>query len=163
MRCEGHACSTLNRFISQVIGVKRSWATREQIEVFWFPHTTGQACVQARGRVEWRWSAALFSTEASAPRRAGRGLIVAILRGAGWTEVIFLNAAAIAGLSGCARRAKVAVARPNPLPGLVPVRAETDRIFRLTVCLRPFRAAGPWLEVERVGDKTVVHNYGHGE
>ncbi len=89
-------------------------------------------------------------------------MIVAILRGAGWTEVIFLNAAAIAGLSGCARRAKVAVARPNPLPGLVPVRAETDRIFRLTVCLRPFRAAGPRLEVERVGDKTVVHNYGHG-
>src|SRR5262249_38295661 len=25
-----------------------------------------------------------------------------------------------------------------------------------------FRAAGPRLDVERVGDKTVVHNYGHG-
>jgi len=43
-----------------------------------------------------------------------------------------------------------------------PIRAETDRIFRVTVCLRPFRAAGPRLDVERVGDKTVVHNYGHG-
>ncbi len=74
----------------------------------------------------------------------------------------FLSAAAFAGLSGCAHRAKVAVATPNPLPGLMPVRAETDRIFRTTVCLRPFRAAGPRLEVERVGDKTVVHNYGHG-
>ena len=74
----------------------------------------------------------------------------------------FLSAAAFAGLSGCARRAKVAIAAPNPLPGLMPVRAETDRIFRTTVCLRPFRAAGPRLEVERVGDKTVVHNYGHG-
>lgn len=74
----------------------------------------------------------------------------------------FLSAAAIAGLSGCARRAKVAVATPHPLPGLMPVRAEADRIFRTTVCLRPFRAAGPRLEVERVGDKTVVHNYGHG-
>ncbi len=44
----------------------------------------------------------------------------------------------------------------------MPVRAQLDRIFRVTVCLRPFRAAGPRLEVERVGDKTVVHNYGHG-
>jgi glycine/D-amino acid oxidase-like deaminating enzyme len=44
----------------------------------------------------------------------------------------------------------------------MPVRAEVDRIFRVTVCLRPFRAAGPRLEVERVGDKTVIHNYGHG-
>jgi hypothetical protein len=32
----------------------------------------------------------------------------------------------------------------------------------VTVCLRPFRAAGPRLDVERVGDKAVVHNYGHG-
>ena len=44
----------------------------------------------------------------------------------------------------------------------MPVRAEVDRIFRITVCLRPFRAAGPRLDVERVGDKTVIHNYGHG-
>jgi D-amino-acid oxidase len=45
---------------------------------------------------------------------------------------------------------------------LVPIRAHTDRIFRITVCLRPFRAAGPRRDVEKVGDKTVVHNYGHG-
>jgi glycine/D-amino acid oxidase-like deaminating enzyme len=44
----------------------------------------------------------------------------------------------------------------------VPIQAQVDRIFRITVCLRPFRAAGPRLDVERVGDKTVVHNYGHG-
>jgi glycine/D-amino acid oxidase-like deaminating enzyme len=44
----------------------------------------------------------------------------------------------------------------------MPIRAEVDRIFRVTVCLRPFRAAGPRLDVERVGEKTVVHNYGHG-
>jgi glycine/D-amino acid oxidase-like deaminating enzyme len=44
----------------------------------------------------------------------------------------------------------------------MPVRAQPDRIFRVTVCLRPFRAAGPRLDVETVGDKTVVHNYGHG-
>ncbi len=45
---------------------------------------------------------------------------------------------------------------------LVPIRAHTDRIFRITVCLRPFRAAGPRMDVEKVGDTTVVHNYGHG-
>lgn len=33
---------------------------------------------------------------------------------------------------------------------------------RITVCTRPFRAQGPRLEAERVGDKLVVHNYGHG-
>ena len=49
------------------------------------------------------------------------------------------------------------------LPGpIVPIRADVDRIFRITVCLRPFRAAGPRLDVERLGDKVVVHNYGHG-
>ncbi len=37
-----------------------------------------------------------------------------------------------------------------------------DRVTRITVCTRPFRATGPRLDIERVGDKTVVHNYGHG-
>jgi glycine/D-amino acid oxidase-like deaminating enzyme len=44
----------------------------------------------------------------------------------------------------------------------MPIRADVDRIFRVTVCLRPFRASGPRLDVERVADKMVVHNYGHG-
>jgi glycine/D-amino acid oxidase-like deaminating enzyme len=35
-------------------------------------------------------------------------------------------------------------------------------MFRITVCLRPFRAAGPRIETEQVGRKLVVHNYGHG-
>ena len=50
----------------------------------------------------------------------------------------------------------------DPLAGVEPVRATPDRIFRTTVCLRPFRAAGPRIEVEQVGRKRVVHNYGHG-
>jgi glycine/D-amino acid oxidase-like deaminating enzyme len=50
----------------------------------------------------------------------------------------------------------------DALPPLVPIRAHEDQIFRISVCLRPFRAQGPRLDVERVGDKTVVHNYGHG-
>jgi glycine/D-amino acid oxidase-like deaminating enzyme len=37
-----------------------------------------------------------------------------------------------------------------------------DRVFDITVCLRPFRAQGPRIEAEEIGDALVVHNYGHG-
>ena len=47
-------------------------------------------------------------------------------------------------------------------PPLAPIRARTDRIFDIAVCLRPFRPAGPRVETERLGDTLVVHNYGHG-
>ena len=73
------------------------------------------------------------------------------------------------GLSGCARHVTAPVASAAPaLPfydavgPIIPIRADTDRIFRITVCTRPFRPAGPRQDVERVGDKVVVHNYGHG-
>jgi glycine/D-amino acid oxidase-like deaminating enzyme len=59
-------------------------------------------------------------------------------------------------LPGCA-----VTGRAAPLQ-LTPLRASVDRITRITVCTRPFRAGGPRLDVERVGQKTVVHNYGHG-
>jgi D-amino-acid oxidase len=79
----------------------------------------------------------------------------------------FLGGVAVAGLNGCAPKVRSAATPPgiaphDLLPKLMPIRAEVDRIFRVTVCLRPFRAAGPRLDVERVGDKVVVHNYGHG-
>ncbi len=70
-------------------------------------------------------------------------------------------------LGGCATTgAPMAVAetgRPRMAPPpLAPLRASVDRLFDITVCLRPFRAAGPRLETEPVGDTLVVHNYGHG-
>ncbi len=54
-----------------------------------------------------------------------------------------------------------------PLPAfspkvLTPIRAEPDRITRITVCTRPFRPMGPRIEAEKFDAKTVVHNYGHG-
>jgi len=52
-----------------------------------------------------------------------------------------------------------AYAGPRPL---APVKARIERLFNTTVCLRPFRAAGPRLDTEHLGDKLVVHNYGHG-
>lgn len=45
---------------------------------------------------------------------------------------------------------------------LVPLRISADLITHITVCLRPFRRAGPRIEMEKLGHKTVVHNYGHG-
>lgn len=73
------------------------------------------------------------------------------------------------GLTGCTKKPVTAsVAGPPSLPfydalgPITPIRADVDRIFRITVCLRPFRAAGPRLDAERLGDKVVVHNYGHG-
>ncbi len=88
---------------------------------------------------------------------------------------LFLQgSSALAGLSvlqGCAKRvpAPVTAAATSPgipfydMPGtIVPIRADLDRVFRITVCLRPFRAAGPRFDVVKVGDKPVVTNYGHG-
>ncbi len=45
---------------------------------------------------------------------------------------------------------------------IVPIRADPDNLIRVTVCTRPFRAAGPRLDVEQLGAKTIFHNYGHG-
>lgn len=53
-----------------------------------------------------------------------------------------------------------------PAPGYIGplplVRATPDRIVAITVCTRPFRASGPRIEAEKMGRKTIVHNYGHG-
>lgn len=50
----------------------------------------------------------------------------------------------------------------GPLSRPLPVRADVSRLERITVCTRPFRAQGPRIEPERIGDKLVIHNYGHG-
>lgn len=70
----------------------------------------------------------------------------------------------LAGLSavGFAAATPIQAATARQPAYLAPVRADPGRIRRITVCARPFRAAGPRLEVETVGDKRVVHNYGHG-
>jgi len=70
---------------------------------------------------------------------------------------------AYAGLAGCAATAAPPPARPRfQRPALAPLLTDPGRLSRITVCLRPFRAAGPRLEVETLGDKRLVHNYGHG-
>ncbi len=63
-------------------------------------------------------------------------------------------------LDGCGVRALRSL--PSSKLSLPVLRADPDLITRITVCTRPFRAQGPRLDVERIGEQTVVHNYGHG-
>ena len=70
-------------------------------------------------------------------------------------------------LTGCAPR-HIAAAQTATLPAydavppLALIRAHADRLYKITVCLRPFRAQGPRIEAEQIGSQTIVHNYGHG-
>ena len=67
------------------------------------------------------------------------------------------------GLAGCRSVGRMSPAtRPTPRLALPPVIASWDRIIRTTVGLRPHRPAGFNVSAEKLDDKTVVHNYGHG-
>lgn len=77
----------------------------------------------------------------------------------------FLKAGAAASLglmAGCAPRTRTSGLAWSRAAGLVPPDVGWDRIIRTTVGLRPFRESGFRVEVERLGDHTVIHNYGHG-
>ncbi|MDC8832519.1 FAD-dependent oxidoreductase [Alteromonas gilva] len=73
-------------------------------------------------------------------------------------------------LIGCAKTSKPVnhslPLSPAGLPmqtgPLAPINAQPDRIISTNVCTRPFRAQGPRIEVEKSGNKTLIHNYGHG-
>jgi glycine/D-amino acid oxidase-like deaminating enzyme len=62
-----------------------------------------------------------------------------------------------AGAAAMASGSLGAAARPWPVP-----RLEEARILRAVAGLRPYRTGGPRLELERIGGKRLVHNYGHG-
>jgi glycine/D-amino acid oxidase-like deaminating enzyme len=48
------------------------------------------------------------------------------------------------------------------MPRLARVKVAADRVIRTTVGLRPFRPSGFVVRAEKLGEKTVIHNYGHG-
>jgi D-amino-acid oxidase len=75
---------------------------------------------------------------------------------------LLAGSGALLALGGCAATGGPRLASSQGSPSLAPVRADADRLFDITVCLRPFRAAGPRLDTETIGDTLVVHNYGHG-
>ncbi len=71
--------------------------------------------------------------------------------------------AACSVISGCYRaRSRASV----PLPGndcdLAPVLVSPDREIRTVVGLRPHRPSGFVVRAEKLGEKLIIHNYGHG-
>lgn len=97
-------------------------------------------------------------------KRAGRGVERReFLRAAGgvlaWGSIAAACGTPTAGPGGAAGGAG---ATDEQLVRVPKLRMTVDRITRITVCTRPFRAAGPRTDVEKMGAKTVVHNYGHG-
>jgi D-amino-acid oxidase len=71
----------------------------------------------------------------------------------------FLTAGSFA-LAGCAaRRTPVATISGPRLPRVLVAR---ERVIRTIVGLRPFRPSGFVVRGEKLDDKTVIHNYGHG-
>lgn len=67
------------------------------------------------------------------------------------------------GAAGCRTAGSIRAAQPQRPPVRLP-RPEVafERIIRTTVGLRPHRDGGFVLKTEKVGAKTVIHNYGHG-
>ena len=75
-----------------------------------------------------------------------------MLRGAG-------SGGAALALPGCA----ATIARPAFANRCLPrVNVAEDRLIRTLVGLRPFRPSGFVVRAESLGDKRLVHNYGHG-
>lgn len=82
-----------------------------------------------------------------------------------WIVRTGLAGAALA-VSGCAARRAPASALEHPRalsprPFIRP-RIEPDQVIRTVVGLRPYRPSGFVVRAERMGEKVVIHNYGHG-
>ena len=66
------------------------------------------------------------------------------------------------GLALAADGARRANAAPSSIPRLAKVQVAPDRVIRMTAGLRPFRPSGFVVRAEKLDDKLVIHNYGHG-
>jgi glycine/D-amino acid oxidase-like deaminating enzyme len=62
-------------------------------------------------------------------------------------------------LSSCATGGTRSLASCTPLP---PVKVDERRVIRTVAGLRPYRKSGFVVRREQLGDKVLVHNYGHG-
>lgn len=65
-------------------------------------------------------------------------------------------------LAGGGRAAPLLLAEPAEKRRFSPVRVSRARLIRTVVGLRPYRSEGFVLRAERLDDKLLVHNYGHG-
>src|SRR5262245_26657744 len=71
-------------------------------------------------------------------------------------------AAAAYTLSACAPRTRPSTAPAHPSVRLATINASWDRVIRTTVGLRPHRDPGFLLKPDKLDDKLLIHNYGHG-
>src|SRR3954447_9998835 len=62
-------------------------------------------------------------------------------------------------LSGCAT---VGTRELRDCTPLAPVHVDASRVIRTVAGLRPYRRSGFVVRAEPLGDKVLVHNYGHG-
>jgi len=75
-------------------------------------------------------------------------------------QMLAATALALPGCTGMRPATTAATALdPKCLP---PVRVSPDRVIRTVAGLRPYRASGFVVRAEALGDKRLVHNYGHG-
>ena len=66
------------------------------------------------------------------------------------------------GVAACAPRTRPNVTPRHAPVDLSPVKASWDRVIRTTVGLRPHRDSGFVLRPDKLDDKLLIHNYGHG-
>lgn len=73
---------------------------------------------------------------------------------------LFLGSSGAAALGGCATTSPRGFSRDcRPL---APVIVDRSRLIRAVAGLRPYRPSGFVVRAEALGDKRLVHNYGHG-
>lgn len=65
-------------------------------------------------------------------------------------------------LAGCTTTGVRSPRRLADCSPLVPVNVDEGRVIRTVAGLRPYRASGFVVRAEPLGDKKLVHNYGHG-
>ena len=79
------------------------------------------------------------------------------------TKWLALSCATPPLLASCARAARMSsTGARNGAHRLHRVNVAPERVIREVVGLRPFRPAGFVVKAESFGDKTLIHNYGHG-
>ncbi|MBN9023800.1 MAG: FAD-dependent oxidoreductase [Rhizobiales bacterium] len=84
----------------------------------------------------------------------------------GWDRRSLFKAAALTALAGALPAPLAALEASTsavaPVASLPKVDIAENRIIKQVAGLRPFRRSGFVLRAESLGDKTVIHNYGHG-
>jgi D-amino-acid oxidase len=69
--------------------------------------------------------------------------------------------ATVAPLAGCAMRsARLATSASSRR--VAPVQVSEERVIRVITGLRPYRPSGFVVRGEKIGEKVLIHNYGHG-